>query len=329
MRNRNASASLFGWDFQVNVAIVLVLENIKNVESVRVEGKDEDIEITLENQRKIYAQAKSVVKPDDYTNVKAKLKSALETLNQAARNGDASLFTYATNSSNPFHIAETIPFFTGRTHLNFDELPDLAKAEIKRIVADQGYTDIDLSKFDIRVVPFYGDDPKNRYKVIQTYVNEFLGDMRIYLPKIEQNIIQVWQRDLFHNATTMDTAITVNKKELIWPLIVLLVDEVSAMDYKRDFDDDEVADIESKYRLVINQHTLSYDIVSRVLTDYSSIKPSIRTKEFVDQRWVDYLDIMQGVDTDDQTKESLIKIIIYRILSQRQCINDIKRGTNV
>ncbi len=31
MANRNASATLFGWDFQVNAAIVLMLENIKSV----------------------------------------------------------------------------------------------------------------------------------------------------------------------------------------------------------------------------------------------------------------------------------------------------------
>ena len=38
MTNRNASASAFGWDFQANAALVLMLENIKNAKSVRVEG---------------------------------------------------------------------------------------------------------------------------------------------------------------------------------------------------------------------------------------------------------------------------------------------------
>ena len=46
MENRNASASAFGWDFQANAAILLMLENIQEAEMVRVEGKDEDIEIT-------------------------------------------------------------------------------------------------------------------------------------------------------------------------------------------------------------------------------------------------------------------------------------------
>lgn len=41
--SRNATPSSFGWDFQVNAAIVLMLENIKAIKSVRVEGRKEDI----------------------------------------------------------------------------------------------------------------------------------------------------------------------------------------------------------------------------------------------------------------------------------------------
>ena len=52
MKNRNASASAFGWDFQVNAAILLMLENIEKAEKIRVEGKDEDIEITLNDKKR-------------------------------------------------------------------------------------------------------------------------------------------------------------------------------------------------------------------------------------------------------------------------------------
>ena len=49
MKSTNASASAFGWDFQSNAAIMLMLKNIKVATSVKVEGKTEDIEITLDN----------------------------------------------------------------------------------------------------------------------------------------------------------------------------------------------------------------------------------------------------------------------------------------
>lgn len=41
MVNRNASAVIFGFDFQVNAAIVLMLENIKDMKSIRLEGKSD------------------------------------------------------------------------------------------------------------------------------------------------------------------------------------------------------------------------------------------------------------------------------------------------
>ena len=69
MGNRNASPSAFGWDFQANSAIFLMLETIQDAKRIRVEGVDEDIEITLQDKTKVYAQAKAVVKPDDYSHV--------------------------------------------------------------------------------------------------------------------------------------------------------------------------------------------------------------------------------------------------------------------
>lgn len=167
MSERNASVSAFGWDFQANSAILLMLENIKAAKRVRVEGADEDIEITLQDRSKVYAQAKSVEKPDDTSHVIDKLTKALETLNDAAKNGDGSLFTYVTNSSNPFNSQRTLSYFTGRTHLSFDELPDIAKKRIDGIIRAKGYTELDVHKLDVRVIPFYGNDLKNRYKEIQ------------------------------------------------------------------------------------------------------------------------------------------------------------------
>lgn len=46
MTNRSATPVLFGFDFQANAAIVLMLENIKYMTSIRLEGY-EDIEINL------------------------------------------------------------------------------------------------------------------------------------------------------------------------------------------------------------------------------------------------------------------------------------------
>ena len=41
VKNRRANAVLFGFDFQRNAAIILMLERIKELRSVRLEGNEE------------------------------------------------------------------------------------------------------------------------------------------------------------------------------------------------------------------------------------------------------------------------------------------------
>ena len=57
-KSRRANAVVFGFDFQVNAAIVLMIENIEDLKSLRLEGNYEDIEIELENNQYILAQAR-------------------------------------------------------------------------------------------------------------------------------------------------------------------------------------------------------------------------------------------------------------------------------
>ena len=63
MAGTNASDSIFGWDFQINAAIILMLEDIENVQKVRVEGQTEDIEITMADGEFVFSQAKALFDP--------------------------------------------------------------------------------------------------------------------------------------------------------------------------------------------------------------------------------------------------------------------------
>lgn len=82
MANRTATSVLFGFDFQANAAIVLMLENIKDMTSIRLEGA-EDIEINLNDGSCVLAQAKSVVNSSsDFTNVLSNLKKSITSLSE-------------------------------------------------------------------------------------------------------------------------------------------------------------------------------------------------------------------------------------------------------
>ena len=76
-KNRRANAVMFGFDFQVNAAIVLMLENILVLQALRLEGENEDIEIELNNGQYILAQAKGTeLGSSDFRNVGAKMKKS-------------------------------------------------------------------------------------------------------------------------------------------------------------------------------------------------------------------------------------------------------------
>lgn len=328
MSKRNASASAFGWDFQVNSAILLMLENIKDAKKVRVEGADEDIEITLEDESKIYAQVKAVEKPEDTSNVISKLTKALETLSYASKKADGKVFTYITNSSNPFNSIKTISYFTQRTHLRFDELPTIAQDKIKDIIKKKNYLDLDVNKMDVRVIPFYGDDLKNRYKEIKACIIEFLEKIEINNAEyINTKIMDIWQKDFFQNASQSNTSISISKEEMMWPLIVVVVEKTVAKDYEKDFEEEDIEEIEHKYKNIINYNTMRYEMVSRVLTDYIKKKDNIRI--FVEEQWKNYLDIVKGIEADEEIIESIIKVILYKILKQRKNIKRIKKGANL
>ena len=97
LKNRNASPSAYGWAFQVGAGIKLMLENIEEFIALKIEGKDDDIELTFPDG-KIYAQAKSVVEMGDQSSATAKLKNALETLSDDAVKDKKSLkLIYITN----------------------------------------------------------------------------------------------------------------------------------------------------------------------------------------------------------------------------------------
>lgn len=68
---------------------------------------------------------------------------------------------------------------------------------------------------DVRVIPFYGRDLKNRYKEIQACVGERLMEFGIPSEGISSEILHIWQRDFFQNATQPDTAVSIDKKQMI------------------------------------------------------------------------------------------------------------------
>jgi len=105
-KSRRANAVLFGFDFQVNAAIVLMIENIEDLKSLRLEGNFEDIELELDNNQYILAQAKAVEKSSsDFRNVRKNLEKSLISLSEGSQKVNAQQLISQTSHSKSGHKA--------------------------------------------------------------------------------------------------------------------------------------------------------------------------------------------------------------------------------
>ena len=328
----NASASAFGWDFQTNAAILLMLENIKSAKSIKVEAQTEDIEIKLENNNVIYCQAKSIENIDSTANLLSKLKEGIRTLNNAYNNGDAENLIYITNHSNPFNDKASIQYFIGRTKLGYNELPQKCKEKIARIITQNNYS-IDINKLKVYVLPFYGNDKNNRNKAIKEAVSEFLEQLDIHSPYTPRKMLEIWQQDFFHNATIPNSAIQIKKKEMMWALIAEACNFDRHDKYLQDCDDAIINEIEHKYRAIIDNKTEEFIFINKVLNDFVGYLNNLtwkeRTEKFINEEYGQYLNEFDISNIDEYTKSCLVKVILSKIISNRYIIDKIKKGANI
>ncbi len=331
-KSSNASASAFGWDFQANAAILLMLENIQHAKSVKVEAQTEDIEIKLENNNIIYSQAKSIEDINSTSNLLSKLKEGIRTLNNAYNNGNAENLIYITNHSNPFNDKPSIQYFLGRTKLAYDELPQKCKDKISNIINKNNYS-IDTSKLKVYVLPFYGENKDNRDKAIKEAVSEFLEQLDIHSPYTPQRMLEIWQRDFFHNATIPDSAIQIKKREMIWTLIAEACNFDKNDRYLQDCDDAIINEIEYKYRAIINNKTEEFVFINKVLSAFADYQINLnwreRIEKFINEEYSQYIDEFDVGTIDEYSKNCLVKIILNKIISNRYIIDKIKKGANI
>ena len=335
MSNRRAHAVFFGFDFQVNAAIVLMLENIKELKSLRLEGNYEDIELTLEDGQKILAQAKSVENASsDFSNVRANLKKALTTLSEGAKKIDTKQLILITNSPNPFNDDNSRGIFWAPTRRAFSTLPSSAQ----QIVTDylsQIEEPLDPQKFTVQFFHFETDDETERYKAVMQAINDFIGSLNANTsPGLGKKLLQVWHNDIFVNGSKKDAAIELDKKKIIWPIIVLETD-ISRCDesFIEQFDLGVYDEVVRLYGDTIDTCCERIDFFTRVLYDYNNFpcnkRPMDKCLEFVNSTWEAYKSEFAVHGIDGETLEALTKTVLYNVVRRRIIINKIKQGVNL
>lgn len=320
----NASYSVNGWNFQVTAGIIYFFSDVANISKIKIEGKDEDIEIFKTDGSKVYCQAKTAYNINEANKVASKqLRDALQSLN--SHKTQAQYFRYVTNIVNPANVASSRGLYNYNTQYKFSEIPDKDKEKIRRYLDP----DFPFEKLWIDIFQFDSDE-ESREKHAKYIIEKFLASNGIY--NFNQHLLMDKYKNLFFN-DACNRNIYKTKRDFIWPSIIV------ALDLNKDSDEimqllgseEEESNISSLYNNFINEKTVDYEFISKYITRYAEFRSKNQNASiinFVHDVYADYLDDYSLIQ-EEETRALLAKYIIYRILKNKQTISRIKKGANI
>lgn len=329
--NRNASPSSYGWAFQVGAGIVLMLDNVKQFNSIRLEGRLEDIEISFDDG-KIYAQAKSVTRIGDARNVSANLNKALDTLKDDVRRSleNVKELIYITNIYNPLGSEFENAFKYGQSY-SFSVLPEDAATKIRNKVGE----DFPLNKFKLYMLHFYGEE-ETKFSAVKAKIEEFLREA-IDDTSYSKRVLSDWFEKFLINSTDKpdeEKCIVLKKDKVVWPILVAVTDvPISETSFSNVSDSDNYYEICQQYRKIINSNDLDFQFVTGVMHDYtierqSAVNKAMFKYEFIKNNWDKYVFKFSSVK-DETIKEDLTKFTMLSIIEKRTVIARIKEAANL
>ncbi|MBQ2922048.1 MAG: hypothetical protein IJE60_03000 [Tyzzerella sp.] len=325
----NASASAYGWVFQVGAGITLMLDNVKDFTSLKMEGKSDDIEISL-NTGKIYAQAKSVTQIGDQRSASTNLNNALKLLASDNKNGDAVKLIYITNIANPLSSKQSSAF-------QYEHIYDFSvlSKEDQDNICSKVEKDFATEKFQVHILNFFGEGD-NKFANVKLKISEFLREA-LDDPSYNKRLLDSWFETFMVNCSDKpdnEKSVNLNKKQIMMPVIVLVIDTpLSEEEFNKVCDYEDYCEIEQEFREVINRQICDYEFVAEVTGDFlykrnQQVKSNQYRYTYVKEEWKNYEHYF-NVIKDEEKREALIKLILLTIITRRNKINRIKEAANL
>ena len=322
-RSRNASGSIFGWAFQTAAGIYLFLKNIKHAESIKMEGEIQDIEIHLDDSTVIYAQAKSSSLEDPNNQIR-QLKDALESLSECPEN--SSRLIYVTNHLDP--LKSEAPGVYATLLTSFDGFMPSDQDKVRKYLTELGIKNFDTSKFQVLSLRFSGSEDLERYGQVKKAVDEFLDSAKVQ-GKGERALTE-WR--ILFGGNNSKRYIKLNKKDVIFPLILVVIEgQVSEEKYTQVCSCGLYSEVMEKYDTLIKELPSNYSFFARVSGEYKQAHTisDVTAEGYVTEHWRDFEDEFRALISDDEERESFIKIVMMATIMKRSTLNHIKEAAGL
>lgn len=338
--NVNASSTMAGFQFQVNVAIYFMLRYLKDIESIRVEGEKEDVEVNLKNKNKYMIQAKAqTVNLEDNSNNAKNLRKALKSLANADGKNVQYLF-YASNMSDPLNSSDEEFKKYDIVTKRYNELSEKSRQKIDKQIANIDGVDLEKKKLVIIRIPFFGEFDDEKYKFIYQTAKEVFGIMSDSLANKSRTIINKIESKFNNNGTDKKESVITKEEFCNW--IILM--EIEGMDLYNDnlnigIEDTEYYDAYEQYKRFIDERMSSYENYGKVYSLFLRIRKNrnITINEFVKEKKLELYNYFfeESLETEEQIKENnkidiyVAQIISYAILKRNNIIKKIKEGAGL
>lgn len=336
----NASSTMAGFQFQVNVAIYFMLRYLKDIDSIRVEGEKEDVEVKLKDKHRYMVQAKAqTIDLKNNKNNAKNLKDALKTLANADEKDVQYLF-YASNMSDPLNSSDEVFKKYDIVTKMYSELSKKSQQKIDNQIANLNGIDINKNKLVIIRIPFFGKFDEEKYKFIFQTAKEVFSIMGDNLVNKSNTIIRKIESKFNNNGT--DKKETVITKEDFCNWIILA--EIEGMDLSGDnlnigIDESEYYDAYEQYKRFIDEKMLSYENYGKVYSLFLRVKKNknIKISEFVKEKKLELYNYFfeEDLENEEQINENnkldiyVAQIISYAILKRNFIIKRIKEGAGL
>ncbi len=336
----NASSTMAGFQFQVNVAIYFMLRYLKDIDSIRVEGEKEDVEVNLKDKHRymIQAKAQTIDLKDNKNNAK-NLKDALKTLANADGKDVQYLF-YASNMSDPLNSSDEVFKKYDIVTKMYNELSKKSQQKIDNQIANLNGIDINKNKLVIIRIPFFGEFDEEKYKFIFQTAKEVFSIMGDNLVNKSNTIIRKMESKFNNNGTDKKENVITKEDFCNW----IILTEIEGMDLSGDnlnigIDESEYYDAYEQYKRFIDEKMSSYENYGKVYSLFLRVKKNkdIKINEFVKEKKLELYNYFfeEGLENEEQINENnkldiyVAQIISYAILKRNFIIKRIKEGAGL
>lgn len=359
--DNDASASSFGWNFQSNAGIFLFLHYIKEAKDLKIESKLQDIEITLNNDNKILAQAKSAQDPSIDKAKKTKFKDALISIAKSSKTEPNAHFIYISNESDTFSSGDKafdncIRSYNECLQSIKNEIDETIDATIKSLSAKieksekssngkkttqlieikQLIENLNRDNLSVSCITQFWGEKENRYASIKDKINEFLLNELNYdaitVKKISNRLFEHWSFECGFNSTEKDEHKEMTKESFLWPISIFLLQDIhhdikDCLDFTCDSSlEEEVDAIFEETKMLCHER---FEFSNKILQDYYDFKKKTVSKmkepekEFIRKNWKKYVEEFAQENFDEEKLEYVTKAFIYRILMNSRNLRNI------